>query len=166
MVSAPSSRGGGGLASYVVEAFLYAFRTSFGYAIGFVLNLAFSIPVLVLSWIDRQGKEARKYKEAESFFEHVTIRTNGVDLHGLRHKKKEKSSATKKSKLALLLHGFPETSWSYRYQLKHLGEEGYDTVALDLRGMGESGGSTRGKKKRHLSILHSDCIHNLTFHLS
>ena len=112
MVSAPSSRGGGGLASSVLEAFLYAFRTSFCYAIGFVLNLIISIPVLVLTWTDRErhanGKGLGKYKEAESFFEHVTIRTNGVDLHGLRYKKKEKS------KLALLLHGFPETSWSYR----------------------------------------------------
>lgn len=36
--------------------------------------------------------------------------------------------------LVLLLHGFPETSWSWRHQLAALGDEGYRAVAPDQRG--------------------------------
>jgi pimeloyl-ACP methyl ester carboxylesterase len=36
--------------------------------------------------------------------------------------------------LVLLLHGFPQTSWSYRHQLEALGEAGYRAVAFDQRG--------------------------------
>ena len=34
----------------------------------------------------------------------------------------------------LLLHGFPQTSWSWRAQLSELGDEGYRAVAPDQRG--------------------------------
>ena len=34
----------------------------------------------------------------------------------------------------LLLHGFPETSWSWRHQLEALGGAGYRAVAFDQRG--------------------------------
>lgn len=34
----------------------------------------------------------------------------------------------------LFLHGFPETSWSWRSQLEALGSEGYRAVAFDQRG--------------------------------
>jgi pimeloyl-ACP methyl ester carboxylesterase len=36
--------------------------------------------------------------------------------------------------LVLLLHGFPQTSWSYRHQLEALGDAGYRAVAFDQRG--------------------------------
>ncbi len=36
--------------------------------------------------------------------------------------------------LVLLLHGFPQTSYSYRHQLEALAEAGYRAVAPDLRG--------------------------------
>ncbi len=36
--------------------------------------------------------------------------------------------------LVLLLHGFPQTSWSWRHQLEALGEAGYRAVAPDQRG--------------------------------
>ena len=36
--------------------------------------------------------------------------------------------------LVLLLHGFPETSWSWRHQLPALAEAGYRAVAPDQRG--------------------------------
>ena len=36
--------------------------------------------------------------------------------------------------LVLLLHGFPQTSWSWRHQLEVLGESGFRAVALDQRG--------------------------------
>jgi len=37
-------------------------------------------------------------------------------------------------RLVLLLHGFPQTSWSWRHQLEALGERGYRAVAFDQRG--------------------------------
>lgn len=40
--------------------------------------------------------------------------------------------------LVMLLHGFPELWYSWRHQLKALGEAGYHAVAPDLRGFGLS----------------------------
>jgi pimeloyl-ACP methyl ester carboxylesterase len=37
-------------------------------------------------------------------------------------------------RLVLLLHGFPQTSWSWRHQLEALGAAGYRAVAFDQRG--------------------------------
>jgi len=41
--------------------------------------------------------------------------------------------------LVVLLHGFPESWWSWRYQLEPLAKAGYRVVAPDLRGYGETG---------------------------
>jgi pimeloyl-ACP methyl ester carboxylesterase len=38
----------------------------------------------------------------------------------------------------VLLHGFPESSWSWRAQIQALAEAGYTAVAPDLRGYGGS----------------------------
>jgi pimeloyl-ACP methyl ester carboxylesterase len=38
----------------------------------------------------------------------------------------------------LLLHGFPETWWSWRHQLRPLAEAGHRVLAVDLRGYGDS----------------------------
>jgi pimeloyl-ACP methyl ester carboxylesterase len=40
--------------------------------------------------------------------------------------------------LVILLHGFPETSYSWRHQLAPLAEAGYHVVAPDLRGYGQT----------------------------
>ena len=40
--------------------------------------------------------------------------------------------------LALLLHGFPELAFSWRYQIAALADAGYEVWAPDLRGYGES----------------------------
>ena len=40
--------------------------------------------------------------------------------------------------LALLLHGFPELAFSWRYQISALAEAGYEVWAPNLRGYGES----------------------------
>src|SRR5256885_16164753 len=37
-------------------------------------------------------------------------------------------------RLVILLHGFPQTSYSWRSQLKALGDAGYRAVAFDQRG--------------------------------
>jgi len=46
--------------------------------------------------------------------------------------------------LVLLLHGFPETWWSWHHQLVALSESGYRAVAVDLRGYGGSDKPPRG----------------------
>ena len=38
--------------------------------------------------------------------------------------------------LVLLVHGFPESWYSWRHQLSALAEGGYRTVAMDVRGYG------------------------------
>ncbi|HEU0104347.1 MAG TPA: alpha/beta hydrolase [Mycobacteriales bacterium] len=46
--------------------------------------------------------------------------------------------------LVLLLHGFPEFWWSWRFQLAALGEAGFHAVAPDLRGYGATDKPPRG----------------------
>ena len=46
--------------------------------------------------------------------------------------------------LVLLLHGFPQTWWSWRAQLVALGEAGFHAVAPDLRGYGATDKPPRG----------------------
>lgn len=42
--------------------------------------------------------------------------------------------------LVLLCHGFPETAYAWRHQLKALAEAGFQAVAPDLRGVGQTPG--------------------------
>lgn len=46
--------------------------------------------------------------------------------------------------LVLLLHGFPECWWAWRYQLPALAAAGFRAVAMDLRGYGDSDKPPRG----------------------
>src|SRR6201996_2625439 len=64
--------------------------------------------------------------------QHVKIRANGIDFNV--------ATLGKGERLALLLHGFPESSFSWRYQMPLLAGMGYRAWAPDLRGYG---GSTR-----------------------
>ena len=69
---------------------------------------------------------------ARAVIEHATIRANGIDF--------KVATMGCGDKLALFLHGFPENSFSWRYQLPLLAHMGYRAWAPDLRGYG---GSTR-----------------------
>lgn len=44
----------------------------------------------------------------------------------------------------ILLHGFPQTWWSWRHQLTPLAEAGFRVIAMDLRGYGDSDKTPRG----------------------
>lgn len=61
------------------------------------------------------------------------IRTEFVEANGLTFEVDKCGSG---DRLALCLHGFPESSFSWRYQLPMLAEAGYEAWAPNLRGYG------------------------------
>jgi epoxide hydrolase 4 len=61
---------------------------------------------------------------------HETVRANGIDF--------QVAMAGSGERLALCLHGFPESSFSWRYQMPLLAQLGYRVWAPDLRGYGRS----------------------------
>ena len=63
------------------------------------------------------------------------IRTEFVDANGLKF---EVDKCGAGDKLAICLHGFPENSFSWRYQLPMLAELGYEAWAPNLRGYGKT----------------------------
>lgn len=69
-----------------------------------------------------------------SAISHRTIATNGIRLHVAE-------CGTGPS--VVLVHGFPESWYSWRYQLPALAAAGYHAVAVDVRGYGRSSKPTR-----------------------
>lgn len=59
---------------------------------------------------------------------HESIETNGINLHYVTQGE---------GKLMLMLHGFPEFWYSWRYQIEEFAKD-YKVVALDLRGYNQS----------------------------
>ena len=60
---------------------------------------------------------------------HRTIETNGIRMH---------IAEQGEGPLVLLLHGFPESWYSWRHQLPALAEAGFHAVAPDVRGYGRT----------------------------
>ncbi|MGB2695147.1 MAG: alpha/beta hydrolase [Dehalococcoidia bacterium] len=60
---------------------------------------------------------------------HRTIKTNGINMH---------IAEAGEGPLVLLLHGFPESWYSWRHQLPALAAAGYHAIAPDVRGYGGS----------------------------
>ncbi|AKV04290.1 Epoxide hydrolase [Labilithrix luteola] len=60
---------------------------------------------------------------------HRTVETNGIHLH---------IAEAGQGPLVLLLHGWPESSYSWRHQIPALAAAGYHVVAPDVRGYGQS----------------------------
>src|SRR5260370_15456115 len=58
-------------------------------------------------------------------WQHRDIITNGIRMHYVTQGS---------GPLVVLLHGFPEFWYSWRYQIPFLAEHGYTVVAPDLRG--------------------------------
>jgi pimeloyl-ACP methyl ester carboxylesterase len=57
--------------------------------------------------------------------------------------------------VALLLHGFPESRWSWRHQIPMLASSGWRAVAPDMRGYGDSS-RPKGRRAYHLDRLVED----------
>src|SRR5262245_61478100 len=60
---------------------------------------------------------------------HRSIETNGITMH---------IAEQGEGPLVVLLHGFPETWYSWRHQLAALADAGYHAVAPDQRGYGQT----------------------------
>src|SRR5579875_1996042 len=71
---------------------------------------------------------------------HHDIITNGIRMHYVTVGEEEK----REKPLLVLLHGFPEFWYSWRYQLPFLSEHGYRVVAPDLRGYNDSDKPRKG----------------------
>jgi pimeloyl-ACP methyl ester carboxylesterase len=61
---------------------------------------------------------------------HRTVQANGIAIH---------LAEAGSGPAVLLCHGFPESWYSWRHQLKALAEAGYRVIAPDMRGYGQSG---------------------------
>ena len=62
---------------------------------------------------------------------HRIIQTNGIHMH---------LAEQGEGPLVVLCHGFPESWYSWRHQLRALSEAGFHAVAPDMRGYGKTGG--------------------------
>src|SRR6185295_2958742 len=60
---------------------------------------------------------------------HRTVETNGIRMH---------VAEAGSGPLVVLLHGFPESWYSWRHQLRALADAGYHAVAPDQRGYGQT----------------------------
>lgn len=72
-----------------------------------------------------------KYRNLPAGVTQRRAQANGIFLDYLE-------SGTPGSPLIVLLHGWPETCWSWRHQLKPLADAGYHVIAPDQRGYGGS----------------------------
>jgi pimeloyl-ACP methyl ester carboxylesterase len=73
---------------------------------------------------------------------HRTISTNGIEVH---------VAEQGEGPLVVLLHGFPESWYSWRHQLDALAAAGFHAVAPDMRGYG---GTTAPDDHRAYTYLH------------
>ncbi|MFE6509745.1 alpha/beta fold hydrolase [Nocardioides sp. NPDC057767] len=62
---------------------------------------------------------------------HHTENVNGIDLHWVE-------AGPADGRLVILVHGFPESWYSWRHQIAALADAGYRAVAIDVRGYGGS----------------------------
>jgi pimeloyl-ACP methyl ester carboxylesterase len=60
---------------------------------------------------------------------HRTVKTNGINIH---------IAEAGSGPLVLMVHGWPESWYSWRHQIPALADAGYHAVAIDVRGYGQS----------------------------
>ena len=72
---------------------------------------------------------------------HRSVATNGIRLH---------LAECGQGPPVLLIHGFPESWYSWRHQLPALAAAGYRAIAIDVRGYGRSSKPVRVEDYRML----------------
>ncbi len=80
---------------------------------------------------------------------HRIVDANGIRLH---------VAECGTGPTVLLIHGFPESWYSWRYQLPALAKAGYRAVAMDVRGYGRSSKPTRVEDYRMVKNV-GDVVH-------
>lgn len=89
---------------------------------------------------DRSGpKRPSRALDAYGSHQFVHLPKAGVKLHYV-------SAGNPEGQLMLFVHGFPECWFSWRHQLEGFKDSGYHTVAVNMRGYGESD-KPEGKQK-------------------
>ena len=104
-----------------------------GYAIGFLYLLTLAKKI-VMNPRRALTKKKRNLPPAAyldpSWGQHHSVQCNGIQLYYVAAGEQDKP-------LMLFLHGFPESWYSWRHQLRYF-RENYRVVAVDLRGYGRS----------------------------
>lgn len=80
----------------------------------------------------------------------IRRRTNGITLHGIE-------AGPEGGPLVILLHGFPEYWWGWRYQIGPLADAGFRVVAPDQRGYNLSD-KPEGRRAYDLDTLAADIV--------
>src|SRR3954453_15169895 len=75
---------------------------------------------------------------------HLIVPVNGIRIHCVE---------AGEGPLVLLVHGFPESWYSWRHQLPALAEAGYRAVAIDVRGYGRSSAPAAVEDYRMLELV-------------
>jgi pimeloyl-ACP methyl ester carboxylesterase len=78
------------------------------------------------------------------------LHVNGQSLHCIE-------TGQKDGPLVILLHGFPEFWWGWRYQIEPLAKAGFRVVVPDQRGYNLSS-KPRGRTNYHLDLLAKDVL--------
>ncbi|XP_068130679.1 epoxide hydrolase 3 [Hyperolius riggenbachi] len=94
------------------------------------LRLVLRGPFRVLWWQQRKTAPSCLTSSKHGQHGYIHIKSSGMRFHYV-------ASGDKGNPLMLLLHGFPENWYSWRYQLDEF-SRGYRAVAVDLRGFGAS----------------------------
>lgn len=85
-------------------------------------------------------------------FEHGTIRANGIDVAYL-------ATGPADGPLAVCLHGFPDTAWTFRHLLPRLAGAGFRAVAPFLRGYAPTSVPADGRYQTAALALDLNALH-------
>ena len=77
-------------------------------------------------------------------FKNKIYELNNVNIYAIEHGK---------GPLVIMVHGWPESWYSWRHQIKPISEMGYKVVAIDVRGYGNSSKPNEIEKYDMLSLI-------------